>query len=379
MDPSRKHICPTCGKGFRVPAELKRHISRKNPCTPIVKEEAAKIEEVHNPNKCKFCNRMFSRPANVKRHQMTSCPIAPTGRNGQDGMELLYQHVEAEQARRLADKEAEIEELERQIEKLRVDRETALALPEDARPTLPLAATVTSADYHGKPTGGGQNVTIHGDHARVVQMDVKVIQQVHANEFGKEGIGYLDRGEVFRQVFDKISAPRVAHSAGGTEPSVLDDLSQQLITHAAMLIYSDPDHPENITCYLPKKTDTNAMVHGRDGWTLHPVNLVFPPMLTKSINLLFNRQPIAGYDGCPEAMAERQEAYGEILRHIDDKVDELSLGAAGCLRPILVRNESLLREKFSTKNAIGASQEALPLSQYVGKVAAPPSGDIELS
>lgn len=340
-------------------------MARKKPCSPVVAGTEVRAVEVHNPSKCKFCNRVFSRPANVKRHQLTACPIAPTGRNGQDGMELLYKHVEAEQAERLAAKEDEIAALEKQIAQLKVDRESALAIPEDARPAVPLAASVTRAS---------QNVTIHGDHAHVVQMDVKVIQQVHVNEFGKEGIEYLDRGEVFRQVFDKIAAPR---TSGSADASVLDDLSQQLIARAAMLIYSDPEHPENITCYLPKKTDTNAMVHGSNGWTLHPVNMVFPPMLTKSIDLLFNRQPIAGYDGCPNAMAERQEAYGQILRHIDDRTDELSLGAAGCLRPILVRNENLLRQRALSPPK--AQQETLPLSKYVGKVSpieGGPSGDI---
>jgi len=193
-------------------------------------------------------------------------------------------------------------------------------------------------------------LNINGDHARVLHMDLNLACHSAAPtaEFSREKVDHLSRNEVYNKIFDMV-VPKgpVAPPAGASElaepdPRYLHDLCGRLITHAAIMIYSDPAHPGNITCYLPKKSDNSAMVHGTFGWTLQPVNMVFPPMLQRSIDLLFGNQPVPGEDGYPRRHDHpRVQAVTQLMRHIADNEQEF-LRDAETMRPVLVRNADLV-------------------------------------
>lgn len=271
------------------------------------------------------------------------------GRNGIEGMKILYKHLQKnkdEQSQQLATQEERIRLLESKLAELGTAPSTTALLP--TAQIVPANVESAAKIQEDASVHGPASVTIHGDHARVVQMDVRVIQQPPpTRRFGEESVDHLKRGDIFEafsNVAPKAPVPIDANRPG--DMAVLRELSRQLITRAAMLIYSDPDHSENITCYLPRKSDNNAMVHGRHGWSLEPVNVIFTPMLRKSVSLIFNQQPIPGLEGCPQAGAfetGRDAAFTQLLKHIQQHEEELALTADVAMRPVLIRNTDLLR------------------------------------
>src|SRR5271170_4966557 len=91
-DVARNFKCDRCGKKFPQSRDLKRHTSKKSPCTPILELEDLPEDQKNNPNKCMFCNRPFVNKSTMIRHIRENCKIAP--RNGDtSGMDKLYEHV----------------------------------------------------------------------------------------------------------------------------------------------------------------------------------------------------------------------------------------------------------------------------------------------
>lgn len=282
-------------------------------------------------------------------------------------MEMLYQHVQESHDRQVA-AQRRITELEHQVKTL--SRQPPALAEGGARPAagpggdleqyLPAAAVPRS-----RQVNGGMGVTIHGDHARVLQMDVKVMAQPQApNRFGQEKVDHINRGSMY-DMFVKV-VPRALPPATADDPMMLNHLCSQLVTRAAMLIYSDPDHPENITCYLPKMTGSHAMTYGEFGWTLQPVSIVVTPMMRRSVDLLFEQQPVAGEEGCPEAgfSQDRKAAFKKLLEFIVENEEQLAMHADTTMRPVLVGNADLLRRVCQ---AFGRDEgaPALPVSRLV--------------
>lgn len=270
-------------------------------------------------------------------------------------MELLYRHVEAEQQARIQAQERRIAALEGLV----AQQQETLGLAE-----MPSAAAAAHSD---------PSITINGDNARVLHMDVRVYQTT-VNVFGKEQVGHVRRGDMY-EVFEQV-APRLPIDAPDGEV-MLNHYCRQLITRAAMMIYSDPEHPENITCYLPKKTDSSAMTFGEYGWALQPTNIVFPPMIQRSVNLLFEQQPVPGVDGCPDASYNqvKQAAFGQLLTHIGKNEDRLVLSADSTLRPVLVRNADLRRDVESRPLCEGTKEplaDRTPTVSSLVRASAPP-------
>jgi 23S rRNA A2030 N6-methylase RlmJ len=114
-----------------------------------------------------------------------------------------------------------------------------------------------------------------------------------------------------------------------------------------MLVYSDPDHPENLTAYLPNKKTNDVLVHAEAGWEVQPASLVLPPMAQKSVDTLFDHQPY-----------EDADDYGPLMKELAENEKRYAAGSE--LRPILVRNKDLLARALETLpvadgRAIGAT------------------------
>jgi hypothetical protein len=66
-------------------------------------------------------------------------------------------------------------------------------------------------------------------------------------------------------------------------------------------------------------------------------------MVSRSLDVLFAKQPMPGLDGCPEPLPEL-ETYGKVLRHLIDHEGDY-VGSQGLeLRPVLIRNKDLLQQ-----------------------------------
>jgi hypothetical protein len=117
--------------------------------------------------------------------------------------------------------------------------------------------------------------------------------------------------------------------------AVLPMAASAAVVKTAMLVYSDPKHPENLTCYLPNKKTDDVLVHANGGWEVQPASLVLQPMAQKSVDTLFSKQP---YEDAAE--------YGPLMKELAENEKRYVTGVE--LRPILVRNKDLLMRALKT-------------------------------
>ena len=153
----------------------------------------------------------------------------------------------------------------------------------------------------------------------------RVSTRITVNVFGRERTDHIGTQQVCQILNEAARAPE------------LPDAAIQAILGMAALIYSDPEHPENITCYLPNKKRQEAMVYGETGWEIRPVQLVLSPMAQRSVDHLFRKQPWEGdLEACTQVLKQLQvwEDHNGRLRQPP--------GLATPLQAVLVRNKQHL-------------------------------------
>ena len=251
--------CERCGKTFKYPAHLRDHLNRKTPCALII--EAPGTDPPRADRTCRFCGRTFSAYDAMRRHVRQNCKIAPNSKNGDAGMEKLYAHTLQKQDQ---EQSAKIERLEAKLEAQTAQTTEILALLRQKLGPAPAALQAGE-------------VAIQGDHAQVDNSKKIVI-----NVFGQEKLDHVTAEQV-RTILDEcLQSPALPQAA------------DEAVLKAAMLVYSDPDRPENLTAYLPNKKTKEALVHTEAGWEVQPTRLVLPPMALKSLDTLFGKQPPEG-------------------------------------------------------------------------------------
>lgn len=291
--------CPKCHHCFRDPSTLRRHLGRKRPCAPVVEPEDAPQGGAADATKCKYCGRSYSSEWNLRRH-MRSCPIAA---RGERGMNELYEYV-LEKTRRAEEADLEIQALRAELEDVRGQL--------DNRP----AVTVTDSQV-------------------LVDAGVHVAGDVTINVFGREETSHVS-GTDIRRILTECSGALGANP----QPKVINKAAIQALMEAAFLIYSDPDYPGNVTCFVPNQRGDNALVHtsredGTTGWEIRPVQLVLPPMARLSLDLLFDKQPFEDADQCEKAL--------QVLREREEQL----ITTGGGLKPVLIRNKQILSQLLS--------------------------------
>jgi len=299
--------CEKCGVSFPKNQGLAKHMMRKTPCAPILDIEDLPEKERDNPNKCQYCGRVFTRAGSLKRHIRQSCKIALNEKNGNAGMEKLMEHT-----------------LQRQITEQndKINQLTALVTQ--------MAGQLQPVDESKQP-----QVTQNAERINNVtnNVDNSVTQNIQINVFGHENVDHITRGRVHQ-----ILAPLMAAAPA--------DAAVQAILQTAILIYSDPERPENVTCFLPNKKTKDALVYGDAGWEIKPISLVLPPMMQKSVDLVFDKQPIVGVDDSPDDTD--MDACGRILKEMQVFEKDVTrtrqvAGPDGMLRTVLVRNKDQLK------------------------------------
>lgn len=154
----------------------------------------------------------------------------------------------------------------------------------------------------------------------IVHVHAEVTQQVNINVFKNENTKHIGHGEVREILESAIKETK-------------DPAQQALraLISAAILIYSDPHHPENITCYLPNKNPMTdeAMVHTSEGWSLLPVQLVSSPMIKRTLDTIVELQPF-----------EEAATFADLMRSLIENEDAYHAGKN--MRTILVRNGFLM-------------------------------------
>jgi hypothetical protein len=219
-------------------------------------------------------------------------------------MERLYEHTLQKQ---LAEITAEYrKDLEQQKEKM--------SRMEAQNDEMRVMMAQLLAQSGGITSEGKNEVRQHGNN-NVATVDNS--KNITINVFGKEGVDHITPERIKALLDESLQAPAIPTAA---------DIA---VLETALLVYSDPDHPENLTCYLPNKKFEGVLVHLAGGWEVKPADLVLPPMAQKSIDLLFRKQP-----------AERE--YYEVLKELQQNEGRFAAGRS--LRPLLERNKELLRQ-----------------------------------
>jgi len=298
--------CPYCNRAFKYPRDLQKHFKARRKCIPSFSEV---VPASNTKYACRFCGRDFTNETNMYRHIRSSCNIAPNTKNGDKGMERLYEHTLQKQN---AEQNAKIDRLEAQNAQQSTQITEILALLRQQHP--PGGATPSNTLQAGE-------IALQGDHAQVDNSKKIVI-----NVFGQEKL-------------DHVTAERIK--------SILDECLQrpalpaavsEAVLKTAMLVYSDPDRPENLTAYLPNKKTKDALVHTQAGWEVQPTQLVLPPMALKSIDTIFGKQP-------------HEDEYAPLLKELQE--NEARFAAGEDLHPILVRNKDLLARALATLPVAG--------------------------
>lgn len=192
-------------------------------------------------------------------------------------------------------------------------------------------------------------VAIQGDYAQVDNSKNVTINQT-INVFGREKVDHISQSQIYSLLMK-------------TQGLAIPDAAVQSVLEAALLIYSDPAHPENITCYLPNKKTNEALVHGDQGWNIQPVDLVLTPMMQNSIDVLFTKQPFGSEEGLPED--PNISACGIVLKGLMELEKEPTqkrrlAGKEGQLRAVLIRNKDELKRTLNTLPLAGSQHNLEP-------------------
>lgn len=317
-------VCDRCGLDLKYSSRLNRHKARKTPCDPILEVTELSKDILDDPDlankKCRFCGRVFASYTGMRRHVRDTCRIAPNKKNGEEGMELLYEHTLRKQMQR---QESALEDLRAQNEEIRAQNSEMMAMMQQLVPAA-------GASPGGYITQGGQG---NVQHVQQTNVDNRVIDnRVIVNIFGREDASHITRDQV-KEILD------------GSLQQKVPEAVQQAVLKTALLIYSDPSHPENLTCFLPNKKTGDALVHvsrgGMPVWEIQPYKLVVSPMAQKGIDALFDNQPF-----------ENADAYEALMADLRDNEQKYAAGAD--LKPVLVRNKDLLARALGSLPKVGA-------------------------
>jgi hypothetical protein len=321
--------CRNCGRAFAYPSKLAQHQRRKTPCTPIIEKVDLPPGVREDPDleqkKCRFCGRVFATIASMRRHVRKACKIAPNKKNGDAGMDRLYEHTIRRQEVEIAKMRKQMAEMTALMHQLVVNTGGAQAAGEVA------IQQTGGAQAAIQQTGGAQaagEVAIQQTGDGTVAVDNKKVN-INISVFGRESLDHVTADRIRGILEESLRTPMLPQAVQGA------------VLKTAMLVYSDPDHPENLTCYLPNKKMNDALVHTEEGWEVQPIPLVLPPMAQTSIDALFDRQPF-----------EDAATFEPLMAELRASEQEFSTG--GLLRPILVRNKDLLARALEQLPVAGA-------------------------
>ena len=270
----------------------------------------------------------------MRHHVLTACKIAPTVKNGNAGMELLYEHTLQQRMSAFeTNSQQQIEELKAQnAEMLTLMRQMSVggsALAPYAGPVVANQANMTVGDvamYTGPVIANqaNSNTTQAAGEVGLIQCNVTnmdVNKSITFNTFGKESLAHANS--------DRI---RVILDESLRDTSSIQAAALMAVTKTAMLIYSDPDHPENLTCYMPNKKTNDVLAHTERGWEIFPASVVINQIGQKTIDHIFDRQP-----------HENANHYTLIMKELQQ--NEQAYIIDSIFRPVLIRNRCLLEVK----------------------------------
>lgn len=221
-------VCVRCGKAFKFPYLLTRHLQRKTACAPILASDDLPVKVLEDPNidkkQCPYCKRVFTLYTSMRRHIRLNCKIAPkVNKNRDTGMNILYEYTIRQQTALLKALQAQI---------------TGMA----SCHTVMLGIIRQLVEHKN---GGGQHASEVAppipDHHNQVAVDNRKTNIFRA----KEGLDYVTVTHIKAILDESMRAPALPKAA-----------------QAVVLVYSNPEHP---TGYLLNVKTNNVLVRVEEG------------------------------------------------------------------------------------------------------------------
>jgi hypothetical protein len=155
--------------------------------------EDLSIEARDDPNldvkKCQFCGRAFSCYTAMRRHVRESCRIAPNAKNGDAGMERLYEHTLQKQ---LADQKTQIDQQSAEISEM---KEMMKQLLQQGAPS----STTLQAGEVAIQAGGDAQV----DNSKKI---------INVNVFGQEKLDHVTAERIKAILDECLQRPALPHA-----------------------------------------------------------------------------------------------------------------------------------------------------------------------
>lgn len=295
--------CDKCGKVFPFPSHLKQHMRRKTPCSVIVEKHELPVAEQAKPHACKFCGHRFTWSSGLYGHIKNTCKIA----GSEEGLTKLYEHT-------LRRQEAEIAAMRQSMARME-------AMMERQQQQSAAVMTAPTTQVHAGMVGQ----VVHNQ--TIVQQQTN-IGQVNINIFGKENLSHIN-GDDVKRLLDRV----LPIAKTNTSEAV-----SMFIVSGGLMVYGDPKHPENLTCYMINKKRDEVMVHNGDRWVVQDGKSAVMMMLKTVCDVIAEHQPIT---------VENAETYSLLLRSTFD-IEKTDAPNSKEMRIVLVHNKSLI-ENMRTK------------------------------
>ena len=292
--------CEKCGKKFSKPCLLRRHQARKTPC---VSEPGPA-----DPQKtCLLCGRTFRHRSSLVGHMKTACPrVAVAVRKGDPDSSLWRViRAQAEKIKSLSTKN------EGQAAEIKALREAA------ARRKPP------------RPPGKTPAVNVFG----------------RENVLAIPGLGHALAIILLRR--------------GGQHENLF---VPQMIVQVAFLIFANPEHPENITCFTAGGCGSSVLVYGERGWDLRSKEWALSSILVKAVGVLSGFAPLAkpekpdDFDAIgDEGRSMCQDSITRVQKFRSSQAAQYLTGKSGGLRAVLHKATILTEQIWGVLPSQGSS------------------------
>ena len=183
-------------------------------------------------------------------------------------------------------------------------------------------------------------------HQRAQQIVNGTSNVINLNVFGKEDLSHLGRERIASILHDCASGlPRLAGHRlpeGESHPPevrrAVNEAAKEVLRVLLTEAYANPDHPENMTMYIPNKKEGQVMCHAGEGggpvWRQLAMEALTPLVQKRVLDHLSENQPWEA------PTREKLHQYGLLIRGTYE-YDRPALGRL--IRAVVLGNKELMR------------------------------------
>jgi hypothetical protein len=283
--------CPNCNKSFKYYSRLQKHLDRKTPCNPVITiKDDDRFENAKKERRvCEFCNRTFKSNQTMKIHLKKNCPIAPTGKNGIVGIEILNKHLESnikavgqQQSESVGQQQSESVG---QQQSESVGQQQSESVGQQQSNSVGQQQSNSVGQQQSVDINGNNNITNINSNNNTYNNIYNITIQVHGNE----NLSYITEDDVASIFNSSITKKMINDIAGGDLPSI-DAAVNEILRKLVADVYNNKLHPENYNMFITSNkeflADKKIMTYKKDGWSLEDCTDVYSSITNTIIHKL---------------------------------------------------------------------------------------------